>query len=314
MGNGYGSLSVQDLVKRVQGYGADIQAFVNDYVQIEDVLAQYFPFQDSGNREEIEFWHRQGRAGVMGVARSARIPATKSVLRRFQKEMDVDQYAYMLTNEVLEKTIDALDTNDAADANTFFGEALAWKRITALKAGVGKTISASGYWSTTDAEANIAEAVAWLKDYGWKPAWGKILCMYPARVDMGVNQARAFRGGYDTVMGIIKQSYPEVEFISYAPFRAANDALEIDVLAGTDSDALGTSCLMTVAQPARVMECKQYTFKRTPNTFVEVIGTKGYLTTLQRQNACMVKPWKSSSDAATTNPLIVEITGVAAAR
>lgn len=311
---GYGRIGVEDLVKRVRGYGADVQAFVDEYIGLEDPLAAYFPFTDSGDKQEIEFWMRQGRAGVMGVARSARIPPTKSVLRRFQQEMDVDKYAYLLTNEVLEKTIDNLDTDDAFDANTFFAEAQLWKRLSALKAGAGKQITASGTWNTTDAEANIAEAVAWLKDYGWKKGWGKILCIYPARVDMGVNQARAFRGGYDTVAGIIKQSYPEVEFISYSPFRGANDELVIDILGGTSSDALGTSALLTVAQPTRILECKSYSFKRTPSVFVEQISDVGYLTILHRMNACRVKPWKSASDSATTNPLIVEITGVAPAR
>lgn len=311
---GYGVPSVEDLVKRVRGYGADIQAFVNEYIATEDPLAEYFPFSDSGDKQEIEFWMRQSRAGVMGVARSARIPTTQHVLRRFQAEMDVDKYAYMLTNEVLEKSADTLDTQDAFDANAFFGEAQLYKRIIAMSAGAGKTIAAGGYWNAVDAEAKIAEGIAHLKDYGWKKGWGKILVVYPARVDMGVNQARAFRGGYDTVSGIIKQSYPEVEFISYSPFRSANDALEIDVLAGTSSDALGNDALMVVAQPARIIECKSYSFKRTPSVFTEQISDVGILSILHRMNACKIKPWKSSTDEDTTNPLIVKITDVVAAR
>lgn len=309
----YGRNTVEDLVKRVRGYGADIQAFADEYIPTEDPLAQYFPFTDSGDKQEIEFWMRQARAGVMGVARSARIPQTKSVLRRFQAEMDVDKYAYLLTNELLEKAVDNWDTMDAFDANVFFAESQLYKRLVALVAGAGKTIEGVN-WGTADAEANIAEGVAHLKDYGWKPGWGKILCIYPARVDMGVNQARAFRGGYDTVQGIIKQSYPEVEFISYAPFRGANDTLSIDVLSGTSSDALANDALMIVAQPARIIECKSYTFKRTPSVFTEQISDVGYLTILHRMNAVKIKPWKSSSDSATTNPLIVKITGVASSR
>jgi len=304
-------LFVGDLEKVVQSYGADIQKFVDEHIDLEDPLSEYFPFQDIGKVSEIEIMSGQGCDGVMGAARSARIPPASNHLPK--PEHYIDKFVYLLTNDNLEKNKDLVGLYDSL-ANTFFAEALIWKRLIALVAGAGKTIKASGYWSTTDPEANIAEAIAWLKDYGWKPAWGKILCIYPARVDMGVHQERAFRGSYDTVAGIIKQSYPEVEFISYAPFRAANDSLNIDILGGTDSDALGTNCLMTVAQPARVLECKQYTFKRTPNVFVETIGTQGYLTTLPRQNACMVKPWKSTSDAATTNPLIVKITGVAASR
>jgi len=296
--------NVEDIKSFLQGYGENILESLDK--SKEDDLAEYFPFQDSGNNQEIKQRMLRECDNFIGLVRSAKIP--REGINLIESKRCLDKLAYLITNEDLERN-DNLVEKYLPIANRFFTAARAWRRLTALLAGAGKTIKATDVWNTVDPMANISEAVAWLKDYGWKSAWGKILCIYPARVDMGVNQSRTFRGGYDTVAGIIKKSYPEIEFISYAPFRAANEAFEIDILAGTDRDALGTNCIITVAQPARVLECKQCS-----NVFVKKIATKGYLTTLQRQNACMVKPWKSSSDAATTNPLIVKITGVAAAR
>ena len=83
--DGYGNLSVENVNKRVRGYGADILAFVDEYIGNQDQLATYFPFTDAKDKQEIEFWMNQSRAGVMGVARSARIPATKNILRMWQK-------------------------------------------------------------------------------------------------------------------------------------------------------------------------------------------------------------------------------------
>jgi hypothetical protein len=308
-----GGIDPIDLQKRVRGYATAAMGFVNENEMQENSLGAWFPFENT-DQKEIEFWTRQGAAGVMGVARSAAIPATRPQLMRFQKDLLTDKYAYMLTNEVLESAYDDLGAQDALDATTFFGEAQYWKQVTALKAGYGKTAAAGGYWSATDAESDIVTAVAYLKDYGWKKSWGPILVIYPARVDMGVNESRAIRGSYDTVANIIKQSYPEVEFISYTPFRATGDNLEIDVLAGTSSDALGNDALVVVGNAARVMTSRQYTFKRTPSVFVDTISDEGYLSILHRMNGCKVIPARAATGSATSSPYIYKITGVAASR
>ncbi len=306
----YGKDPVEDL-NNAQSYGASIQEFVDKHIDLEDPLSEYFPFQYINRVSEIKHMNGRGCCGVVGIARSAGIP--QALNHRPKPELYMDKFVYLLTNDDLEKNNDLVSQHNSL-ANTFFAEALIWKRLKALGTGAGMTITASGYWSTTDPEANIAEAIALIKDYGWKSAWGKILCIYPARVDMEFKKARIFRGRYDTVASIIKQSYPEVEFISYVPLGAANDSLEIDIQGGTDSDALGNDCLVTVAQPSRVLESKQDTFKSTPSVFVKQISDVGIQTILRRKNACMVKPWMSTSDAAIKNPLIVKINGVAAAR
>jgi hypothetical protein len=290
-------VTFEDLEKRVNENGEKTMRYVEDHIASEDPLAKYFPFQNSGNSV---LCNGQDCAGVVGVAQSARILTTENDIPT--PKTCVDEFVYGLTNDDLEKHDDLISHYNSA--KKFFAQAQLWKRLTALLAGAGKTIAASGTWNTVDAETNIFEAIAHLEDYKWEKSWGKILVIYPARVGMGLNQTR----------GIIKQSYPEVEFIPYASFRGADDRLTIDILGGASSDALTTNALIVPAASASIIECKSYSFERTPSVVTKQISDIGWSIILKRMNTVKVKPWKSTSDSSTTNPFIVKITGAAPVR
>lgn len=308
-----GAPSVADLVKRVTGYATASMDFINENIELENPLGAYFPFVPT-KLARMEMWTRQGAGGVMGVSRSAAIPATKPLLRRWEKEIDTDKYAYTLTNKAIEDAFDDLAGQDALDANIFFAAARYWKQVTALVAGAGKSIASGGTWESTSAESSIVEALTYLDDMGYNPNWGPRLVVYPARAGAGILQARSIRGGMDSTANVIKSSFPDVRFIPNSPFRAMNNELTIDILAGSDSDALSTNALVVVGNAARVMDCKEYTFQKTPNVFVDVTADYGYTTILHRANDVMIRKLRSTSSSATTNPLIVKITGAAAAR
>jgi hypothetical protein len=284
-------VTFEDLEKRVNENGEKTMRHVEDYIASKDPLAKYFPFQNSGNSV---LCNGQDCAGVVGVDQSAGILTTENDLPT--PKTCVDEFVYGLTNDDLEKHDDLISHYNSA--KKFFAQAQLWKRLTALLAGAGKTIEASDTLNTVDAETNIVEAIDHLKSYGWEKSWGKILVIYP---DMVLNQTR----------GIIKQSYPEVEFIPYASHGLANDSLTIDILGGASSDALTTNALIVPAAPARIIECKSYSFKRTPRVVTKQISDRGWLIILKRMNSVKVKPWKPTSDSSTTNPLIVKITGAA---
>lgn len=318
-----GYLDVEELKKRVRGYGVTAQEIINITRNVANPLERYFPYQTT-DREEIEFWTREGNAGLMGVARGANIPETKAQFRRHYEITKVDKFAYGYTYEVLERSTDDFTLQDAQDAAMWFGAARQYKQIYALLNGAGKTVAAGDTWVNQDPSDKIYECLDHLNDYGWQNgALGPALVLFPARVGRGIYSSQYVNGSYTQRIKDIAANYNDaVEFIPIVPFRTANDTRQMDVLLETESDVIGNDALVVLGNPNMVLRCREYRFQRTPSVFADAVKDWGVTTVLHRQTGCKIVPQGNADDTdssdllstASTSKLICKITDVAAAR
>lgn len=320
-----GYIDVEDLKKRVTGYGVIAQEVV-DLLPVRNVvnrLEQYFPFKPT-DREAIEFWTREGNAGLMNVARSANIPPTQAQFRRHYEMTHVDKFAYGYEYDVLEKSEDDFTIKDAQDAATWFAAVRQYKQIYALTNGAGYTVEADGYWTATDPTDKIYDCLDHLNDWGWNDgALGKALVLYPTRVGKGLKSSQFVNGSYTQRTKDISSNYNNaVEFIPVYPFRTASAGRKIDQLLETESDALGNDALVVVANGETILKSREYRFRRTPSVFTEAVKDYGITTVLHRQTGCKIVPSGNADDTddtdllsdASTSIFVCKITGVAEAR
>jgi hypothetical protein len=308
-----GVLTTGDLAQAVTAYAVRNMRYIDSNIVQDNPLEKFWPFEKS-DEQQIEFWAGAGTAGVMGVDRDAAVPFSRTTINRYQYDLLTDKYGYFLKNDMLERAAIDPAAKYAYDGNMFFGRARAYKQVAALLAGAGQTVSSTNTWDKTSPESSITEGLDKLTEYGWNGNMGAAICIFPARVGRGLYQQRFAQGAYTSILSVLKKGYAEIgmpiEFVPYAPFYGSMKSRKIDILTGTDSDALGNDAILAVGSP-RVLESVYYQYTKTPGQFVSQVGDEGFATMLHRVQDARVVPL---FDETSTSVLVVKITGAAPAR
>ncbi len=308
-----GQLTAADVEQALTAYAVRNQMYVDAYVMRENILEKWFPF-NKADEQQIEFWTGTGNAGVLGVDRDAKVPYTTTAIKRHQTDLLTDKFAYFLKNDLIERASMDFAAKYAFNANSFFGEGRTFKQVKALLAGAGQTVTSENTWNLVSPENSVTTALDLLTEYGWNSNRGPALCIFPARVGRGLYQQRFTGGSYQSILKVLRDGYREVglnmEFIPYSPFYTSKKQRKMDIIAGTDSDALGTSAILAVGSPL-VLQSVYYQYTKTPAQFVEQVSDEGFATILHRVQDARVVPMYEDE---TSSVFVVKIENVAPAR
>lgn len=301
------------LLNKAYAYGLRNLELIDQTVIKESQLLKYFQGPSFKLDDEyVEFFSREANPGIINAPMDATIDPTQGQYHHKRQRIFWDMYWWGLNDTMKEGSLQEVMNAEAQDSVQFYANVADYKIIKELCLKDGSTFaSQSGHWdSASHVEQDISKA---LQDLAYNTGVANsrasdILVIYPTKVQTTLAGLDFINNVNQSIMKYMGDSYPNIRFIDFTPSLNSKGARKIDIMAGTSSDALGTSCIVCYGGP-RYLKVGEFVPKSVSRVETQSLGVfKGALTATRRCFGAL----GVGRFGADTNPGIIEITDVCA--
>ena len=299
------------LLNKAYAYGLRNLELIDQTVIKESQLLKYFQGPSFQLDDEyVEFFSREANPGIINAPMDATIDPTQGQYHHKRQRIFWDMYWWGLNDTMKEGAIQEVMNAEAQDSVQFYANVADYKIIKELRAKDGSTFAAqSGVWnSASHVEQDITKA---LQDIAYNTGVANsrvsdILVIFPTKVLTSLAGLDFIQNVNQSLLKYMGDSYPNMRFIDFTPSLNSKGARKIDIMAGTSSDALSTSCIVCYGGP-RYLKVGEFIPQNVSRVETQSLGVfKGAMTATRRCFGAL----GVGRFGEVTNPGIIEITGV----